>query len=243
MREELHAGRERAEADRLVPGHQVLRLIRIRQSEVQGTAHLLDGGRTELRRRDVLLDDLRLLVPPDVFEGALHVPEVQVEQADGRTQGDRVPHQRVWGEALRLLAEGNPQETHVAADLVWIRLRAVDVIDDRAALGDLPLVDIHRLLVQAHDDVWVDAMGQDRIEASPDLGPDMATADYTLIRRICPCVHPAPRTDLREALRSRRDAVSSGAANAKDKVSFGHPESHRVGRSVSRVLPINAVRI
>src|SRR5437016_3685034 len=82
LREKLDARREGAEADRLVPGHQVLRLIRIRQSEVQRTAHLLDRGRAELRGRDVLLNDLRLLVPPDVFEGALHMPEVEVRSEE-----------------------------------------------------------------------------------------------------------------------------------------------------------------
>src|SRR5207249_401259 len=119
----------------------------------------------------------------------------------------------------------------------WIRLLAAYVVDGRTGLGDMPLADVHRLLIQAHDNVRVDAVGQDGIEAATDLGPDMAAADHTLIRRIRPRVHPAPRTDLREALRGRRDAVSSGAANAKDEVSLGHPESHRVGRSVSRVPP------
>src|SRR5881296_4191870 len=118
------------------------------------------------------------------------MPEVQIEQPDGRAQGDRVPHQLVRREALRFLAEGNPQEAHVAADLAWIRLRAVNVVDDRATFADLPLVDVHRLLIQAHDNVRVDAMGQDGIEAATDLGPDMATADHTLIRRIRPRVHP-----------------------------------------------------
>src|SRR5207249_11229660 len=132
LREKLDARREGAEADRLVPGHQVLRLIRIRQSEVQGTAHLLDRGRTELRGRDVLLNDLRLLVPPEVFEGALHMPEVQIEQPDGRAQGDRVPHQGVRREALRYLAAGNLQEAHAAADLPWNRLRAAHAVDFRA---------------------------------------------------------------------------------------------------------------
>src|SRR5207247_10850241 len=128
-------------------GRPVRRRIRTRPSEVPRPAHLLDRARTELRGRDVLLNDLRLLVPPDVFEGALHMPEVEVEQADGRAQGDRVPHQSVRREALRFLAEGNPQEAQVAADLAWIRLRAVNVVDDRAALADLPLVDVHRLLI------------------------------------------------------------------------------------------------
>src|SRR2546426_10370259 len=56
-------------------------------------------------------------------------------QADGCAQGDRVPHQRVRGEALCFLAEGNPQEAHVLADFLRIRLRAGHIVGNRAALA------------------------------------------------------------------------------------------------------------
>src|SRR2546430_16428992 len=131
-----------------------------------------------------------------ILEGALDVSEVQVEQPDGRAEGDCVPHQCVRREALRLLPKRDAQEADLLPEFGRIRLRPVGVVDDRAAFADLALVNVHRLLGQAHDDVRVDAVRKDWIEAAADLSPDMTAADHALIRRIGPGVQPAPRANL-----------------------------------------------
>src|SRR2546428_12736649 len=114
LREELHACGERTKTNRFVPGHQILGLVRIRQSEVQGTAHLADRVSPEFRGLDVLLYDLPLLVSPDIPEGALPGLAIQVEQPDGRAPGNWGPHQRGRGEALRPL----PTKAAQVADLL-----------------------------------------------------------------------------------------------------------------------------
>ena len=203
LREELDAGGEGPEAHRLVPGHEVLRLIRVGESERKGAAQVLDRVAAESGGRDVLLDDLRFLVAPDVLEGALHVAEVHGEERDGRAEGDRVAHQGVRRERLRFLAQRDPDQADVLADLRRVRFHGIDVVDDRAALEHVGLVDVHRLLIQAQDDVRIIAVRQQRVQAAADLGPHVPAADHALIRRIGPRVEAAPSADLGERFGGR----------------------------------------
>ena len=198
LREKLHAGGEGAEAEGLVPGHEVLRLVRVGEPQVKGSAHLDHGTRPELRGLEILLCDFRFLVAPDVLERTLHMPEVHVEQLNRSPQRDRVPHQRVRRERLGLLPQRDSDEPHVLPDLRRIRFHGVDVEDDRAVLGDVGLVDVHRLLVQAQDDVRVVPVRQEGIQAAADLSPDVTAADHTLIRGIRPGVKAASSADFGE---------------------------------------------
>src|SRR2546430_8969710 len=56
-----------------------------------------------------------------ILEGALDVSEVQVEQPDGRAEGDCVPHQCVRREALRLLPKRDAQEADLLPEFGRIR--------------------------------------------------------------------------------------------------------------------------
>src|SRR2546426_5359054 len=72
LREELHACGERTKTNRFVPGHQILGLVRIRQSEVQGTAHLADRVSPEFRglkldRKSTRLNSSHLVISYAVF--------------------------------------------------------------------------------------------------------------------------------------------------------------------------------